>query len=375
MKIANINIQNLFHRDNEIDETIRSSNLKSWVEEFHLLMGRADRNENVLTRLRELAFLMGFSSTVSEPYLVMRRKGGQHFVKVHGLEHEKRATAKVGWNGWVAVRSSPIHEKALRHKLQLVAEMDADILVLQEVEDRKSLMEFNGLLQEKYKMAPYGFVDFIEGNDMGGRGMALLTKNGYSVISSSSNAHIPIGQDKKLFEMDCPLFEVLTPLGERVMIINAHFTNKIEEKDNHALRKEQAQFVSNMYRETITKGTEHVLICGTLNEPSFADSLSPLLRDTHLKDISKHDGFEAVLDRDGAADYYRLGAYRKGVNIKQFDYMLCSPVLFSKIGSCGMDRRGLWGEDRPNWPIFPSLRSMEQQASGHPMLWGTFDGL
>ena len=370
MKIASFNIQNLFHRDNEIQEYSVGCNLKSWMEEFHMLMGRPTRGENELTRLRELAFLMGFSNTVTEPYLVLRRNGGQHFVMAQGLEHERKATSKVGWNGWVALKSSPIHEKAVRHKLQLLAEMDADILILQEVEDRKSLLEFNNLLRHKYKKDPYRYVNHIEGNDSNGRGMAVLSKNGYSIISTSSNAHVQMGQKKLLFGMDCPLISVLTPTGKQLVIINAHLTENSVESDSHSLRKKQASFIADMYSETLAKGIENILISGTLNGPSYADALSPLVRDTHLMDISKHDGFAANLDIGNAREYYRLGAYRKGINIKQFDYMLCSPILFSKLANCGMDRRGLWKCEHPNWPIFTSLRCKEHRASSHPLLWG-----
>ncbi|SNY99532.1 endonuclease/exonuclease/phosphatase family protein [Flagellimonas pacifica] len=372
MKIASFNIENLFHRDHALLEKNQSENLKAWVEEFHLLMGQPTRGENQLARLRELAFLLGFSNTVREPYLVMRRKGGQCYVKPQGVATEKRATAKLGCNGWVALRSAPLEERAVRHKLRTVADAKADILLLQEVEDRAALLDFNVLLQKKHQLH-YDQMLFTEGTDAHGRGMAILARNGYTVESSASHAHVKYGRSKTLFEKDCPVHFLKTPDGERPVLINAHFKGPSDTDDHHGLRKRQAEFVAGLYCHHIKNGNELVLICGTLNDPSYADALSPLIRDTQLKDISKHDGFEVDLDHGPDAGYFRLGAYRKGVNIKQADYMLCSQALFAQLHASGLQRRGMWSGKKVRWRTYPQLRSREQQASGHPLLWGQFD--
>ncbi len=374
MKIASFNIQNLFHRDNVLLDSNSSENLKAWVEEFHLLMGQPARGESQLTRLRELAFLLGFSNTVKEPYLVMRRKGGQHYVKPQGVATEKKATAKLGWNGWVSLRNSPLDERAVRHKLCAVAEANADILVLQEVEDRQALMDFNALLKKRHKMG-YDQILFLEGNDAHGRGMAVLARNGHIVESVSSHAHERYKKGKVLFETDTPVYSISTPGKERLVLVNAHFEAPSEKEDHHNLRKRQAEFVADLYRSHIKNGNELVLICGTLNAPAYADALSPLLRDTQLKDISKHDDFEVDLDSGRDATYFRLGAFRKGVNIKQSDYMLCSPVLLAQLQGCGLQRKGMWSGKKVRWATYPQLRSKEQQASSHPLLWGKFNGL
>lgn len=372
MKIASFNIENLFHRDNDLLEANASENLKAWVEEFHLLMGQPTRGENQLARLRELAFLLGFSNTVKEPYLVMRRKGGQYYVKPQGVATEERATAKLGWNGWVALRSSPLDERAVRHKLKVVADAKADVLVLQEVEDLAALMDFNTLLQKRHKFG-YDQILFMEGADAHGRGMAILARNGYKVESSTSHAHVKFGRSNILFERDCPGHMLSTPDGESLVIVNAHFEAPSGADYGHGLRKRQAEFVADIYRSHIKKGNELVLICGTLNDPAYADALSPLLRDTQLKDISKDDGFEVDLDNGREATYFRMGAYRKGVNIKQSDYMLCSPVLFAQLHTCGLQRKGMWSGKRIQWMTYPQLKSREEQASPHPLLWCTIN--
>jgi hypothetical protein len=58
-----------------------------------------------------------------------------------------------------------------------------------------------------------------------------------------------------------------------------------------------------------------------------------------------------------------------GVNIKQEDYLLLSPALFSNVKNSGLNRKGVWPEKRPKWGIYSTIRNKEQAASGHPGVW------
>jgi len=374
MKIASYNLQNLFHRDIELTTDSKSQNFQSWVEEFHHLMGKSMRSDTDFNRLRELAFLLGFSSKTTEPYMVLRKRGGQLYVKPKGVAFEERATAKVGWNGWVALQNAPIHEKAIQSKLKVLEEADADVLVLQEVEDRQALLELNVLLHNQMGIKPYDQFLFLEGDMAKGRGMALLLRKGFEVETMTSHAHVQNSEGKPLFDSDCPVYVLRTPKGERVVIINALFSKKEQEDDTHALQKQQAELVAQLYRKQIKKGKELVLICGTLNAPAYADALTPLLRDTQLKDVSKYEEFEVDFDTEDT-HYFRMGAYRKGVHLKQRDYMLCSPVLFAQIKHAGLHRKGVWPEKPKGWTVYKHITTKEHAASEHPLLWGGFHGL
>ncbi|WP_431126154.1 endonuclease/exonuclease/phosphatase family protein [Flagellimonas flava] len=375
MKIASFNIENLFHRDSGLVHGNKSRNFQSWVDEFHRLMGKSLRSDTDYGRLRELAFLLGFTSKATEPYLVLRQKGGQLYVKPRGSQMEERATDKVGWNGWVQVHSLPITEKTVKNKALAIATVNPDVLVLQEVEDGLSLAEFNAMTLVEHGMAPFEQLFHLEGNSKSGLGMAILTKKGYEVDSIRSHAHKKGADGQHLFDIDCPEYTIITPRGESVTVINGHFPKGGTDNQDHFRRKAQAEHAKNQYKKLLMSGHEHVLICGTLNDVPYSDALSPLLRDTCLRDISKHDGFEVDSDRGGDATYFRMGAYRKGVNLKQRDYMLCSPVLFAKMDTCGMERRGVWPIKKTQWNVYPTVTSKENQASGHPLLWGQFQNL
>lgn len=182
MRIATMNIQNLFHRDLSFLQQNASKNLQNWMEEFQSLLKNPNKQHQELGRMRELAFLMGFSPQATEPFLTLRRKGGHLYVKPLGGERQTKATERVGWNGWVELRSYPLDEKHRNAKVECIAKADPDILVLQEVEDRASLSDFNrDYLGPKLGGAFEQWL-FTEGNDNRGLGHAILTRNGYRIL-------------------------------------------------------------------------------------------------------------------------------------------------------------------------------------------------
>ncbi len=109
---------------------------------------------------------------------------------------------------------------------------------------------------------------------------------------------------------------------------------------------------------------------GTLNAVSYCYSLTPLLLKTNLKDVSKHPSFNVDFDKGKDAGYHSLGAYRMGVNIKQKDYLLLSPELFTRVNTSGLNRKGMWPEKQPMWTVYPSINQKNQAASAHPAIWG-----
>ena len=128
--------------------------------------------------------------------------------------------------------------------------------------------------------------------------------------------------------------------------------------------------IAEVYKKLIAEGKTNVIIAGTFNAPSYCNSLSPLIQDTDLKDITKHLSFEVDIDKGNDGTYFRLGAYRMGVNIKQKDYMLFSPALFNKMKDSGLNRKAMWPEKHPQWSIYKSVSNRNVAASEHPLVWG-----
>lgn len=367
MKIATFNVQNLFHRDRSLLQKTRGKCVSEWIAEFDSLLNK-ERSSSNTERLKELSFLLGFDKTYQNPYVVMRKKAGELYLKGMNCSKELKSGELTDWNGWIKIQTLPIDPEATNHKAKVISEIDPNILVLQEVEDKMSLEDFNKDLLPKYNCEPFSESVIIPGSEGKGREQALLLKNGYQV----QNIKIHNSNDSENIINDLLEYEIHGPKGKIIHLLSAYFyEDKLDIDKAFEIRKNQAYQVSVVYKMLQMQGKSNIIIAGTLNAPSYCNSLSLLLQETDLKDISKSKTFNVAIDEGKDASYYRMGAYRMGVNIKQKDYLLLSPTLFAKVKSSGLNRKGVWPEKRPNWGIYSTIHNRNQAASGHPAVYGT----
>ncbi|WP_055436662.1 hypothetical protein [Lacinutrix algicola] len=367
MKIATFNIQNLFHRDKSLIDKPFGKMLSDWIKELDTLMRKSNNSILEQDRIRELSFLIGFEKSSPKPYAVLRRKSG--FLYMKGLHHstETKASNLTDWNGWIELQTLPIKPSATDNKAKVIADVNSDILLLHEVEDRASLEEFNQEILPKFNCKPYAQSFVIQSNDIKGLETAILLREGYTL--KTIKTHLIGGysdQFQHLLE-----YEITTPTSKNLWVLAIYLTNhNTDEKTNVVIRKSQMINIAKIYEVLIAEGKTNVIITGTFNAPSYCDSLSPLIQGTNTKDITKHLSFEVDIDKGNDANYFRLGAYRMGVNIKQKDYMLLSPALFDKMKDSGLNRKAMWPEKRPQWTTYKSVTNKNVAASEHPLVWG-----
>lgn len=366
MKIATFNIQNLFHRNRELIKSSHNKNASDWIAELDSLLRKQSRDSLDYTRIQDLSYLLGFEKIQDLPYAILKRQAGELCFKHQGFQNSTKASFLTDWEGWVKLGNVPLHEKAIFSKAYVIAETDPDILILQEVEDRASLVEFNEEFLPLLKISPFQQAMVFETNDHRGLGMGILLKNGYTLNGFKNHLHDRDANGFKLFNIDCQEYEIVTPDDEELHILANQFSLEVDQ------RKSQAYRVSEIYNQLQAEGKRSIVVCGTLNDVSYCDCLSPMLRETDLKDISRHKYFNADSDNENHRNYFRLGAYRMGVNIKQKDYLLLSPFLFEKVNLAGMIRKGTWAERKPNWKLYPSIAGKQHAASEHPMLFAEF---
>lgn len=366
MKIATYNVQNLFHRDRSLIQKTTGKCVSDWIAEFDILLTKEKSSSNT-ERLKELSFLLDFDKTYQNPYVVMRKKAGELYLKGMNCSKELKSGELTDWNGWIKVQTVPIDPEATNHKAMVISEIDPDILVLQEVEDKTSLDEFNNFILPKFNCAPFSD-SFLTPNSEGkGREQALLLKNGYQLESIKIHGV----EDSEITTQELLEYEIQSPKGKSIHLLSAYFyENKLDKEKAFEIRKNQAYQVSGIYKMLQMQGKINIVVAGTLNAPSYCNSLAPLLQETDLKDITKNKTFDVDFDEGKDATYFRLGAYRMGVNIKQKDYLLLSSALFTKVKSSGLNRKGVWPEKRPNWGIYSTIQNKNQAASGHPGVWG-----
>ncbi|GGW36526.1 endonuclease/exonuclease/phosphatase family protein [Arenibacter certesii] len=370
MKITTFNIQNLFHRDRSNSKKAFGKCMSDWVKELDDLLIKNTSNSSNSERIQELTFLLGFDKTFHQPYAVMRRRAGFLFLKGKNYSKELAANEITDWNGWVSLQTVPIQRLATVNKAKVIADMDPDILLLQEIEDRASLEEFNQEILPEMGCSPFDQIFVVQGNDARGLEMAILTKRGFKLESIRSHIYDNHGRWNRLFNRDLLEYEIITPSGSNCHLISAYFQERTAEIDKSDLiRKKQAKKVAEVYQKLQEKGISNIVVAGTLNDVPYSDCLTPLLRGTELTDIVKHPSFNVDIDQGKDATYFRMGAYRMGVNIKQKDYLLLSPELFKKVNVGGLNRKALWPAMKPMWSVYSTVYDKTLQASEHPALW------
>ncbi|MBD1262019.1 hypothetical protein HZY62_15560 [Maribacter polysiphoniae] len=367
MKIATFNIQNLFHRDKSLNEKPIGKCLTDWIQELDMLIRKPDNSMSEQDRIRDLSFLVGFEKTTPRPYAILRRKAG--FLYMKGIHHsmETRAGHLTNWNGWIEVQTKPIPPTATDNKARVIADVNADILLLQEVEDRASLEEFNQKVLPKFDCKPYEQTFVIQSCAMKGLEMAILLREGYTL--QTIKTHL-IGGYSDLFQ-NLLEYEISTPTSKKIYVLVTYLARQNDDiKIADTIRKSQVENIAKIYKSLLAQGKSNVIIAGTFNTPSYCDSLSPLFQNTAIKDITKHFSFEVATDEGDDATYFRLGAYRMGVNIKQKDYLLFSPALFEIMQDSGLNRKAVWPKKKPQWSIYKTVSNKYTAASEHPLIWG-----
>ncbi|WP_209403725.1 endonuclease/exonuclease/phosphatase family protein [Pseudozobellia sp. WGM2] len=367
MKIATFNIQNLFHRHRDLVSRSRTKNATDWISELDCLLRKPNKSIDDSERINNLSFLLGFEKTEDSPYAILKRRAGELCFKGKVLENTTKASFLTDWQGWTKLGNRPIHEKAIFSKAYMIAETNPDILVLQEVENRASLMEFNSEFLPLLKIKPYQEVMVFETNDNRDLGMGILLKDGYHLNGFKNHLHDLDEEGYSIFDIDCQEYEIITPNGNAIWVMNNHFSAE------EGQRQKQAQRVSEIYKQKLRNGKDLVIVSGTLNDVSYSHCLAPLLQETDLIDVSKHKRFTTDRDNGTSGNYFSLGAYRMGVNIKQKDYLMLSPKLFEMVANSGMNRMGTWPERKPKWRMYASIASKEHAASEHPLIWADFN--
>ncbi|QDO95261.1 hypothetical protein FNB79_15190 [Formosa sediminum] len=363
MKIASYNIENLFHRDRNLSKAqLKYSHIK-WINELDSLISQTRKSNAEIRRIRELAFLLGFENITHRPYAILQKKASNLYFKGYDLEEKTKVTLINNYEGWIALQTKPIPLPAIYHKAKVISEINPEILILQNVEDRASLEEFNNTILPTFDCNPYTQIHVIQNSDKNGMEIGLLLREGYELCNIKTHYLKPITE-----------FKIMSPRQNIIRVIAVHFKSNIQNKDVvDECRAHFTTYLANRFKTILKNDETNIIITGTFGAPSYCYSNAPLMQDTKIKDITKHLSFEVILDEGEDQNYHRIGAYRKGVNIKQQDYMLLSPSLFNKLKDSGLNRKGVWPENRPKWRHYSTLKNKIQEASSHPLVWGNVE--
>lgn len=333
------------------------------------LISKVAKGPRDLNRIKELSFLINFDKMDKSRYALMRRRGGSLYLR--GLEYPtmERACFNNRWNGWVELLNQPLDPVSIINKARIIAEVQADVLLLQEIEDRSSLEDFNEKFLKEYPGTNYAHITLLPSSPSQGAENALLLKKGFQVSKLYVYSEEKRGDGRFLFDKGCAVFEVNCPGSLQIALLTTQFSPEELPKDKaDAFRLQQTLRIIEIYRELRSEGMKNIIIMGTLNAYSYCHSLSPLFQQTDLKDICKHPEFHKECDTRNSK-YHRLGGYGKGINIRQKDYFLVSPELYDRIEKTSINRKAMWPGDDPQWIVYRTIKERKNQASEHPLLW------
>lgn len=263
MKIATFNIQNLFHRDRSFLEKPFNKNKKEWEMEVDQLLEKPFKSIQDNDRIRELACLVGIDKCNQLPYAVLRRKASFLFLKGKNYSKELKASELTNWNGWIALQNFPIDPKAVENKARVIADVNPDILVLQEIEDRASLDEFNNEFLPRFGCNPFEQSFVVQGNDMRGQEIGILSRNGFKIESVRNHIYDLNINKNTLFCKDLVEYKILTANGNTIWILATHLQEQtIYKEHSDTIRKVQTEKIAEVYHKLYAEDKKHIAVMG-----------------------------------------------------------------------------------------------------------------
>lgn len=374
MRLATFNVQNLFRRHPALDDGSRADDQSTaeQIQELNKLFEREAYSEDDKGKMLVLLSALDLLGRHSSGRTCRLRVNRGKLVDKHRII----ANGRDDWVGWVEQKLTLVEQLPIRMTARVIHELQADILAVQEVENRNALREFNasylrldnksGQATHRTKNSSPRFdqIMVIDGNDERGINVGLMARPGYTMSYVRSHAHMGhlSGGGGQVFSRDCAEYLIITPEKQQVWILNNHFKSKRGGGD--AKRHEQAMAVRSIY-ERLKANRAHIAIVGDLNDLPGSTALAPLLGDgCDLKSAYDHKKFT----KNGP------GTFGDCTDKEQFDYILLSPALFDKVQAGGINRNGLWGGKSPgSWPRFEEITSKAQSASDHAALWVDLD--
>lgn len=252
-----------------------------------------------------------------------------------------------GWQGWTEVR----YEIKLDHLAEVIAEMDADIVCLEEIENRRVLDDLTDRLATSHDVE-YPYVVHREGPDHRGIDVAML-----SMIPPTARRWLtPVKEQREI------LIAEFFPSASRLVILVNHWKSRWgPEKPATAMRIAQAKAARAEVTRLLTGDSNTALmVVGDFNDDVDGPSLRDALQSTsQMKDVLADESGLLLYNLHGtlAGPSWGTFFYGKDGTWSSFDSM---SVSRSMIGAGGEeDRRRAWRVKEKAYEVFtpPYIRN------------------
>ena len=362
LRIATFNCENLFSRPLAMKDGMGAAGQSAINHHAELngIIARAAYDATDMARLVALDTLYKFSAlnTPSNSLVLLNKIRGQLFKRTQAGVVTVVATGRGDWTGWFTLRSNDVSWPATYNTGRVIAETDADVQVVIEVEDRPTLNRFNEqVLGAKFdKLYPH--VMLIDGNDDRGIDVGILSRFPIRAMKSHIDDRNP--NTERTFSRDCPEYLIELPSGRKLMVLPNHFKSK--RGGNGAKAQDRRKFQADGAHDIAVQAlaqTQLVLIAGDLNDTPDFPKFAALWQDGFV-DVQDHANYPQ--DRPGTFD--------TGTKANKIDYLIMSPKLRAKLSDTGIERRGSFHPK--TWPPFDTVTGKADEASDHHLVWADF---
>jgi endonuclease/exonuclease/phosphatase family metal-dependent hydrolase len=367
VRIASFNVESLFDRALAMSGPTWATGrvVLQQQAEVNDLLGEEAYTPAIKQRLVTLLIDLGLAPSDDGPFVTLRQDRGE-LLRRAGGSITITASGRDDWIGWLDLKTGPVDEVATQNTARVLVDLGADVQAVVEAESRIALRDFSDVLLAQVGGTPFDHVMLIDGNDLRGIDVGILTRTGFDITGIRSHVD-DVDDAGPVFSRDCPEYTIATPGGAEIMVLVNHLKSQGYGRRavNDARRRRQAVRVAQVYARLVAEGHANVVVCGDFNDPPDSAALAPLLADTDLRDVSVHPSFD-----DGG----RPGTFGTCTARHKFDDILLSPALFARVQGGGIFRRGAWGGARGTlWEHYPTVANAEQAASDHCAIWADLD--
>ena len=376
MRIASFNVENLFSRAKVLNKNEWADqpdpNSDHWsagrkaldiYSKLNAILAQPVYSAQDKADIVDLMTRLGLTKDDESDLVILRRNRGQLVKRPKNKPMEVVANGRGDWIGWLELKKEPVDEVATQNTARIIKEVNADIMVVVEADDRISLCRFNELLIKAVGGQPYSHIMLIDGNDDRGIDVGLFARSSATIDMVRSHVDDRNGTST-IFSRDCPEFHLKLANGSPLVIIANHLKSKGygSQDSSNKKRKAQAFRTRQIYQDLRAAGIANIILAGDFNDTLDSDPLSPLFDNgSDLKDVSAHPSFN-----NGG----RPGTHGNCTKGSKIDHILLSPALWAKVTACGIDRRGIWGGVNGTlWPHLAEITSATQAASDHAAIW------
>lgn len=362
LRVATFNMENLFTRPSAMADGAGAKGQAAIDDHATLnsIVAKDLYSDHDKAILLDLARRYGFAALnpPSNALVLLNKVRGQLYSMSRGVTIVK-AKGRGDWTGWFELRMKDIKWTATYNTGRVVAEISPDILVCVEVESRPTVVRFNEQVLKTEFHQEYPHVMVIDGNDMRGIDVGVLSRYPINGIRSHVDDTNPTGE--LTFSRDCPEYVIQLTDDKAIVVIPNHFKSKRggDSPTVQARRLAQASAASAIAKRA-QKISPHVLVAGDLNDTPDSATIAPLLMDG-FADVMTHPSYPKE----------RPGTYETGTAKKKIDYLIMSPALQGALQHTGIERRGSY---HPNtWTPFDTVKNKADEASDHHLVWADFE--